>query len=213
MEKEIWRPVVGFEGFYEVSNKGRIRSLPRTFATRNGRTFTARGGILKECVDSNGYPCVVLSKNSISGRKAIHRILMEAFVDNPEKKPHIDHIDTNIKNYNLSNLRWVTPKENANNPITKKKNKTNPHTPEARKKRMETRKRNKSVSSPKEIHQYTKNGEYVRSYESLAEASRVTGIQEGCIRVARDSFYQKKGNVYEKTGGGFVWKSKIIEPR
>ena len=118
MEQEIWKPIKGFEGFYEISNLGRAKSLERTYKTRNNKTWHVNEKFLK-ITPFHGYPAVVLSKNSVCRRYAIHRLIAEAFIPNPENKPFIDHINTNTMDYRLSNLRWVTAKENSNNPITK----------------------------------------------------------------------------------------------
>lgn len=210
-EKEIWKPVRGFEGFYEISNLGRVKSLERTYKTRKGYNWHVSEKFLK-VVPFNGYPAVVLSKNSVCRRYAIHRLLAEAFIPNPDSKPHIDHINTNTMDFRLSNLRWVTPKENANNPITRERNKVNPQTKEAKEKRFNSRLTHRTASSPNRVYQYTKELDFVASYVSIAEASRQTKIQEGCIRAARDNSYIKNGKEILKTGGGFVWKSKKIEP-
>ena len=211
MEQEIWRPIKGFEGFYEISNFGRVKSLERTYKTRNNKTWHVGEKFLK-IVPFNGYPAVVLSKNSVCRRYTIHRLIAEAFIPNPENKPHIDHINTDTMDYRLSNLRWVTPKENSNNPITRNRNKINPQTKEAKEKRLNTRIIHRTASSPNRVYQYTKDLVFVASYVSIAEASRQTNISEGCIRVARDSSYIKDGKEILKTGGGFVWKSALIEP-
>ena len=211
MEQEIWKPIKGFEGFYEISNLGRVKSLERTYKTRNNKTWHVSERFLK-ITPFNGYPAVVLSKNSVCRRYTIHRLIAEAFIPNPENKPFIDHINTNTMDYRLSNLRWVTAKENSNNPITRNRNKINPQTKEAKEKRLNTRIIHRTASSPNRVYQYTKDLVFVASYVSIAEASRQTNISEGCIRVARDSSYIKDGKEILKTGGGFVWKSALIEP-
>lgn len=211
MDNEIWKPIKGFEGFYEISNFGRVKSLERTYQTRNGGNWHVTEKFLN-VVPFRAYPSVVLSKNSVCRRYTIHRLLAEAFIPNPENKPHIDHINTDTMDFRLDNLRWVTPKENANNPITMAKNKINSHTKEAEEKRLNTKIIHRTVSSPNRVYQYTTKLKFVNSYISIAEASRQTSISENCIRVARDSSYIKYGKEILKTAGGFVWKSEMVEP-
>lgn len=109
---EEWRPINGYEGLYEVSNLGRVKSL----SYKN----TKEERILKIFKDKDGYLMVNLSNNKITCRFRVHRLVAEAFIPNPENKPCVDHINT-IKNDNrIENLRWVTYKENSNNELTKK---------------------------------------------------------------------------------------------
>ena len=114
--QEEWRPVVGYEGRYEVSNLGRVRSLPRTMdARRRGKPngYHMKGRVLKQTVDSRGYYSVSLGKGK---RGVVHRLVLTAFVPNPENKPCCDHIDANRKNNRIDNLRWATYSENNSHP-------------------------------------------------------------------------------------------------
>ena len=113
MEEEIWKPIKDYEGLYEVSNLGRVKSL-------NYRG-TGKERILKNTERSNGYLAIGLIKNGKTKMFRVHRLVAEAFIPNPENKPCVDHINT-IKNDNrVENLRWVTCEENNNNPLTRKK--------------------------------------------------------------------------------------------
>lgn len=119
--EEIWKDIKGYEGWYQVSNLGRIKSLARTFVRKNGTSFKVRERILKCALDHGGYPYVTLIKLKERYNKSIHRLVAQAFIPNPENKPHIDHIDANPKNPMANNLRWVTVGENSLNPITMKR--------------------------------------------------------------------------------------------
>ena len=112
---EEWRPVVGYEGLYEVSNLGEVRSLPRVMKSRHGSGmgYHMKGKVLKKIDSPNGYYFVPLGKGK-SG--FVHRLVLEAFVPNPEGKPCCDHIDANRHNNNVSNLRWATFSENNSHP-------------------------------------------------------------------------------------------------
>lgn len=116
--KEIWKDIVGYEGSYQVSNLGRVKSLSRTFIRKNGSPFLVKERILKPRLDTKGYPRVMLCIRKVKKNCAIHRLVAMAFIPNPTNKPDVDHIDTNRNNPIVSNLRWVTSTENHLNPIT-----------------------------------------------------------------------------------------------
>ena len=111
---EIWKPVVEYEGLYEVSSFGRVRSLDRY----DGRGWRIKGRILKPTIDKKGYLTVGLSKNNQRKAFKVHRLVALHFIPNIENKPEIDHINTIKTDNRVENLMWVTPKENSNNPIT-----------------------------------------------------------------------------------------------
>lgn len=106
---EIWKDVVGYEGLYQVSNLGRVKSI--IFPKNKD------GKILKQRI-RKGYLRIQLYKNKIAKDFGVHRLVALAFIPNPYNKPEIDHIDGIPSNNNVSNLKWCTPKENSNNPIT-----------------------------------------------------------------------------------------------
>ena len=103
---EIWKDIEGYEGFYKISNFGRVKSLKRK--DTKGRTVRER--ILKPCI-VDGYYSVTLYKD-IRKIFKIHRLIAMAFIPNIENKPFINHIDGNKKNNSIDNLEWVTNQEN-----------------------------------------------------------------------------------------------------
>lgn len=105
---EEWKDIEGYEGLYQVSNLGRVKSLPR-YWVRTERILTKKG---------YPYVRVCLFKGTKRTYLSVHRLVAEAFIPNPDNKPIIDHIDGNPNNNSVSNLRWVDFKENSNNPIS-----------------------------------------------------------------------------------------------
>lgn len=124
MTCEIWKPVKGFEGYYEVSNLGRVKSLSRKVeGVRYGKhyEFIIKERIVKLGVDNKGYFRYPFSKNGVTTTKKIHRVVAEAFLGDIYDK-EVDHINTIRTDNRVENLRIVTSKENCNNPLTKVKN-------------------------------------------------------------------------------------------
>ena len=115
---EKWRDIEGYEGLYQVSNIGRVRSLDRY----DNRGCKRKGQIKKGSVDNHGYLLIGLSKNGKRKYYGVHRLVAFAFVEGYFEGAHIDHIDT-CKTKNIwTNLRWTTAKENNNNPLSRKHN-------------------------------------------------------------------------------------------
>ena len=115
---EEWRNIEGYEGLYEISNLGRVRSLDRIVVYSNGRKYFYKGEILKLKVDKYGYNIISFCKNGKHKTYTIHRLVASAFIPNTENKSCIDHINTIKTDNRVENLRWVTNKENMNNPLT-----------------------------------------------------------------------------------------------
>lgn len=111
MAHEVWRDVVGYEGLYQASNIGRIRSLDREVVYANGSKRFIRGRILKQTFSSNYYK-VSLCKGGVITKKNVHRIIAETFLEPVEGKDYVDHINANTRDNSVENLRWVTMSEN-----------------------------------------------------------------------------------------------------
>ena len=198
---EIWKPVVGYEGLYEVSSYGRVRSLDRI----DNNNHPLKGAILKPYISNSGYLLVGLYKQQKRDRKLLHRLVAEAFIPNPDNKPEIDHINT-IKtdntvflnedgsiNYEKTNLRWTTRKENINNPLTKTKMHINARKPSKGK-------YGKKHHRSKPIIQYDKEGNFIKEWDCANDVERVLGISNkhiGSVCLGK-----------RKSCGGYIWKYK-----
>ena len=105
---QIWKDISGYEGYYQISNFGKIKSLSRILKNR-----LKKETILKQSVNNHGYVACELRFNNKSKRILVHRIIAEAFIENTHNKPFINHIN-GIKNDNrIENLEWVTHSENV----------------------------------------------------------------------------------------------------
>lgn len=106
---EEWRDIKGYEGLYQVSNLGRIRSLHRIFVRSDGRLHNKPGRTLTPGVNSKGYLFVNLAdKLHKATPTRVHRLVAEAFIPNPENLPQVNHIDEDKFNNKALNLEWCT---------------------------------------------------------------------------------------------------------
>lgn len=179
---EIFKAVVGYEGLYEVSNKGNVKSL--------NYHLTKREGLLKPTKDRCGYLTVRLSKDSKTTKFLVHRLVAQAFIPNNDNKPVVDHINTDRTDNRVENLKWVTQQENCMNPITLQRTIKNCRSAKFRNKMIEVL----GVA----VGQFDIQGKLIKVFSGIREAARQTNIH-------RNSIY----NCYcgkSKTAGGFVWK-------
>ncbi|MGH0601491.1 NUMOD4 domain-containing protein [Bacillus mycoides] len=149
---EVWRDIKGYEGYYKVSNKGRILSLERPIV-RCGRNQVLKQRILKSHLNKQiNYTYTFLTINKDSKRFYIHRLVAEAFVENPDNKPFVNH-KNGIRNDNdYKNLEWVTQKENVRHAFETGLNSCN-----------------------KKVGQYSLDGILLNTYDSVRQASRSLG--------------------------------------
>lgn len=190
--EEIWRDIEGYEGFYQVSTWGRVRSLDRIVA--DGRTSykTLKGKIIKE-TSARGYRKVRLTKDGKQTAYFVHRLVAQTFVPNPENKAEVDHTDTNPGNNRVENLRWATRLENNRNSLTRKKRSDGL---KGNKNHM-YEKYGKDNPNSKAIFQITKDGNILRKWIGISEAARQTGARHQNIVFC----CQGKLN----SSGGFRW--------
>lgn len=114
LDEEEWRDIEGFEGLYQVSNLGRVRSVDRfVFNKANGTDSFIRGTIMKFDMTGKLYAQVGLANNGKYKKKLIHRLVAKTFIPNPNNYPEVNHIDHNKLNNEASNLNWMTRLKNA----------------------------------------------------------------------------------------------------
>lgn len=114
---EEWRDIPGFEGYYQASNLGRIRSVDRTVIRHGGyraagKPIRYKGKIISPHVNSSGYYLVTLYKRRKGTAKYVHILVATCFIENTENKREVNHIDGNKLNNSVENLEWVTSSEN-----------------------------------------------------------------------------------------------------
>lgn len=189
--KEIWKDIDGFEGRYQVSNFGNIKSVDKYIITRKAYNQRRNGILRKLQVSKNNYIFISLKKEGKQYNKYIHRLVAQAFIHNPENKCEINHIDCDKSNNHVSNLEWVTSSENKKHAFINNlmrgtclyMNKINTLSKE---------------KCSKKICQYSLEGEFIRGYNSIKEASK----KMGCTDVAIGNCANGKS----KKSMGFLWK-------
>ena len=189
--QEIWKDIKDFEGFYQVSNLGNVRSLDRIVRCNTGYA-NIKGKLLKPILHKKGYYKVDLSKEGKSKRYFIHRLVALTFLENKENKEQINHIDGNKKNNCINNLEFCTNYENYIHAKTTGLIDKNLRIQQAI---------NMGIKNRKPIAQFTKDGKFIKKYISIIEASRQTGINNRNISNCL-SPNQKRS----KSAGGYVWK-------
>lgn len=188
MRKEVWRPVVEYEGLYEVSNLGRVRSLDRYETFLNYGRMSVRhrkGRIMKPVITSKGYYIVSLKGKDIF---YIHRLVAQAFLPNPHNLPQVNHKDENKANNCVKNLEWCTQEYN--------------YKYGTRAERCIKSNINNSKKS-KPVRQYSIDGMFIKEWPSLMEIKRTLGksissISACCLNKPK-----------YKTAYGFVWQYAV----
>lgn len=113
-KKEIWRDVKGYEGYYQVSNMGRVKSISRIIKHSRTNSAQLKDRMLKHSIDSYGYCIVGLSLNGVSKSKKVHRLVAIAFIPNPENKNQVNHKKSKTEN-SIRCIEWATNSENIKN--------------------------------------------------------------------------------------------------
>lgn len=123
LKGEVWKCIAGYEGLYQISNMGRVKSLEKERS--NGRAiYKTPSRILNASLDKDGYEQITLyKKHSKPKTFKVHRLVAIAFIYNPFNKEEVDHINTLRNDNRVENLKWVTSRENKLNPITRERRK------------------------------------------------------------------------------------------
>ena len=183
--EEIWKDIKGYEGMYQVSNFGRVKSLAR-YISYGGMPRNKNPRILRQSPDGKGYMMAWLYDENGRVTKKVHRLVAEAFIPNPEGKPQIDHINADKKDNRVENLRWCTGKENFSNPITYKKN-------------AESKTGSLNHHS-RRVKQYALDGSFIKEWECINDACRALCIGHSHISQCCNG---KRSKAY-----GFIWRYK-----
>lgn len=178
---EIWKPVVGLEGIYEISNLGNVKSIDRITIGINGIKQHRKGKMLSFHYNRKGYKRVQLGKYGV---KVVHQLVAKAFIPNPENKPQVNHIDGNKENNSSDNLEWVTMKENLD------------HAWREGLRNVDSFHKYNS-SRARRVSQFSLDGSFIRSFDSLQEAARQSNDYASNIRdVCLDKRQKSKGFIY-----------------
>lgn len=149
---EIWKDIKGYEGLYQVSNFGEVKSLDRIVKNGNCNMFI-KGRKLKQATSTTGYSIAAIQKNGKQQMKKVHRLVLSAFISNPLNKKCVNHINGIKKDNILHNLEWVTYKENTKHAILT------------------------GLTNDKKPISQIKDGLIIATFNSLSEASKKTNIQ------------------------------------
>lgn len=189
---EEWRDIKGYEGLYQVSNYGRVKSLEKDYVT-NGAVRHQKE-IIKKLVETKGYFCTNLSKNGNLKHFLVHRLVANAFIPNPNNLPQVNHKDEVKTNNHVENLEWCDAKYNVNygtrnkNDSEKKKGIIPKGTP------------------PKLVYQYTLDDELVKVWDSVSECGR-NGFNKGAVAACCRNVHG-----YDKYKG-FKWSYEPLDEK
>lgn len=155
---EIWKDIIGYEGLYQISNLGRVKSLPRHRVV-GWADYWSEEKILKQSINNGGYKYLWLHKNGERKTYKIHRLVATAFLENPHNYRCVNHKDENRQNNIADNLEWCT--HSYNNSYGSRGDKFR-----------------KAIG--KSVLQYTKDGLFIREWCCTRVAERAVGIRNIC---------------------------------
>ena len=181
--KEIWKDVIGYEEIYKVSNFGRVKVLEKNIVSNlkhNTGFYKKYEKILKQQNEKKGYKIVGLTKNMKQKGMLVHRLVAQAFIPNLENKRTVNHIDSNKQNNRVENLEWNTYKENIQHYHNT---------------------RDITYYNQKKINMYDLNKVYIKTFDTIMEAERETGIDHGNIICVCSNKYPSR-----KIAGGYYWE-------
>ena len=158
--KEIWKDISGYEGLYQVSNKGNVRSL----MFRNNITSKKRKKpLLLKFSKRSGYYTVNLRKNSERKSFQVHRLVAEAFLNKEKNKNIVNHKDFNRLNNKVENLEWCTQKENVNHSVCNMKHS----------KKFKNKLNEQYIRQKNNKYELTLKKKYIGTYKTFEEAKNI----------------------------------------
>lgn len=175
--KEIWEDVKEYEGFYQVSNLGNVKSLNRLVLLYNGGQYTRKGQKLKLLLSKDGYYQVHLLRNGIAKTVKVHRLVASAFIPNPNNFAEVNHKNEIKTDNRVENLEWCTQEYN---------------------KRYGTATRRRTEKISVKVAQYDLDNTLIQIWDSMREAERKTKILNQSISLCC------KGK--RKKAGGYAWR-------
>lgn len=188
LPNEEWRDVVGYEGYYKVSSLGRLKSLARIINKSDGTKQSRNSIIRKQIIHPTGYCITTLSNNRGISIK-IHRLVAQAFLDNPKNKRTVNHKNGIKTDNRVKNLEWATDKENILHSFR-----------ELGQKGSHLGKLGALNHNSKPIIQFTKSGDFIQEFAGQREAERITGVSQRDI--------SNCCNGRQKSANGYAWKYK-----
>lgn len=185
--QEIWKDIKNYEGMYQVSNLGNVRSLTRRVNTFNGFR-TTKGKVLKPLLSNTGYYRVDLKRNQSDNYVSIHKLVAEAFVPNPNNYTVINHKDNDRLNNYATNLEWCTQSYNVKYAYINGNAKSTPG----------CFKKGNIPHNRKKISQYDLEGNFIKTYDSIKQASLLNNTSDSNIHFCLAN--------KTKTAGGYIWR-------
>ena len=163
---EEWRDVEGYEGLYQVSNEGRVRSLDRTIIKKNGVSLTVKGKIIKPRPIKNGYFRIVLCKDGVYTDKLVHVLVGKMFIPNPNNYDVVHHINYDKTDNNVENLKWMSYQQHIEEHKAKK------------------------------VCQYTLEGKLVKTWDSTKDTIENSFCPSGVAACCRGEINTYKGFIW-----------------
>ncbi len=174
--REIWKDVVGYENLYKVSNFGLVKRIKTGKKVGSGN-YERNELVLKQRKNNKGYAIVDLYKSNKRGQFLVHRLVTLSFIPKPDSCDFVNHIDEDKNNNHLANLEWCTRKYNMNHGTAKYRI---------------------GIKNSIKINMLSKDGGFIRSFDSAKQAERELKINNSnineCLRTKR------------KSAGGFIWQ-------
>lgn len=156
---EVWKDIQGYEGYYQVSNEGRVRSLERTLIRKNGSHYTVKGKIMGAFDNGTNHLVLMLWKNGEYEHYLVHVLVATAFIPNPNGYTVVHHIDHNPFNNRVENLEWIAKEEHDV--------------------------LHGNIDAPKRVDRIDKiTGEVMNQFQSAIEASRELNIKNGFVGIS-----------------------------